>query len=245
MSIIGVSGDTMILTINGYIPINEIVGDVVNVWNGHEFSTTTITQSGIDQSLLEVTFDNGASIKCTPYQKFHIQGEEIEARNLTTNMKMDDYNFPIISEIGDSCHLSIGAVPINCSIEKKFEWISKCTTFVINSGNQNLNIRAIDLSFLKNVQLMIQTLGCDSKIYSMCVTKGLPIYDLVIDSYNISKLVILGLNHDKLSGVTLKTIPKKFIYVTATKSIPGIHTVYTLTEPLRNSCVLNAILTFQ
>lgn len=68
-----VAGDTRILTSEGYRPISGCAGRTVKVWNGHEFSDATVMQTGADQKLLTVTFDNGSVVRCTPYHKFYVE----------------------------------------------------------------------------------------------------------------------------------------------------------------------------
>lgn len=97
-----VAGETLILTDKGNIPIIELEGQKVNVWNGKQFSETKIVQTGINQHLLDVKFNNGVSIKCTPYHKFYIEveGKEVmlEAKDLQTGMRIIEYDLP-------SCHV--------------------------------------------------------------------------------------------------------------------------------------------
>jgi len=68
-----VSGDTFILTDKGQIPIRELVDQDVNVWNGEEWSPTTVYQTGKDKDLLKITMSNGAVLECTPEHKFYLQ----------------------------------------------------------------------------------------------------------------------------------------------------------------------------
>jgi ribonucleoside-diphosphate reductase alpha chain len=67
-----VAEDTMILTDNGYYKIKDLVGKEVNVWNGGEFSKTTVLKTGKNQKLIKVKFSDGMEIECTEYHKFHI-----------------------------------------------------------------------------------------------------------------------------------------------------------------------------
>ncbi len=110
-----VSGDTMILTDKGYFSIKELHNQKVNVWNGEEFSETTINQTGINQELMKISFSNGSELKCTPYHKFYIQDKTIrmchrqddiiksknvqliEAKDLKEGMKLIKCKYPIIN----------------------------------------------------------------------------------------------------------------------------------------------------
>jgi ribonucleotide reductase alpha subunit len=67
-----VHGDTKILTKKGNLKISDLVGQKVDVWNGYEWSSVDIVQTGSNQKLLEVTTSAGHTLKCTPYHKFYV-----------------------------------------------------------------------------------------------------------------------------------------------------------------------------
>ena len=94
-----VAPETLILTEQGNKVIKDIVDQEVNVWNGHEFSNVTVRQTGSMQPLLTVSFNNGFSVRCTPYHKFYIQIAEdnmqiIEAKDLNVGMIITPYILP-------------------------------------------------------------------------------------------------------------------------------------------------------
>lgn len=104
-----VTGDTPILTRSGYVPIEELVGQEVDVWNGFEFSTVTPEITGRDQKILEVSFSNGRTLKCTPYHKFHLsrgykgETEIVEAKDLKLGEKLIKCDFPVLEKGLDDC----------------------------------------------------------------------------------------------------------------------------------------------
>lgn len=78
-----VTGDTRILTAKGNIPIRDLQGERVSVWNGHEFSNVLVIRTGVDQELMRVTVSDGSSLTCTPYHKFILHnGTRISAMDL-------------------------------------------------------------------------------------------------------------------------------------------------------------------
>lgn len=95
-----VAGDTMIFTKKGYIPIESVAGNEVEIWNGEEWSTVKVEQTGSDQKMMEIEFSNGSSLKCTPYHKFYIadgyNGKYVEKRanELKENDKLIKWNLP-------------------------------------------------------------------------------------------------------------------------------------------------------
>jgi ribonucleoside-diphosphate reductase alpha chain len=68
-----VAPETMILTKNGYQKISDLVGQVVDVWNGEEWSAVTISKTSDKSRLVRVNFSDGTFLECTEYHKFHLQ----------------------------------------------------------------------------------------------------------------------------------------------------------------------------
>lgn len=98
-----VAPETQILTDNGYIEIQKLCGQKVNVWNGKEFSNVEIFKTGENQKLIEVHTSDGCVLHCTPYHKFYIQQqyarspvEIIEAQHLKPSNKIVKCDYPII-----------------------------------------------------------------------------------------------------------------------------------------------------
>lgn len=78
-----VTPDTKLLTRQGYQAIGTLENLEVEVWNGHEWSKTRVVKTQDDAEILQVTFNNGLSIKCTPYHKFYIQHNPEEVRQVS------------------------------------------------------------------------------------------------------------------------------------------------------------------
>lgn len=101
-----VAPETLILTDNGYFEIKELEGQTVRLWNGDNWSATTIRKTGENQKLVEVYLSNGASLTCTPYHKFLTQDSyhdgksiknstRIEAQNLEEGMNIKKFDAPV------------------------------------------------------------------------------------------------------------------------------------------------------
>ncbi len=105
-----VTGDTEILTDDGYKEIETLVGQKVNVWNGFEWSEVQPKITGTNQQILSVTFSDGRTLNCTPYHKFHISTDYrggskiVEAKDLESGMKLIKHDFPIIEHGPDLEH---------------------------------------------------------------------------------------------------------------------------------------------
>lgn len=84
-----VAPETLVLTDNGYFPIKDLENQTVRVWNGDNWSATTIKKTGENQKLIEVYFSNGASLTCTPYHKFLIQDSYHDVKNIKNSNRVD------------------------------------------------------------------------------------------------------------------------------------------------------------
>ncbi|WP_307986564.1 LAGLIDADG family homing endonuclease [uncultured Veillonella sp.] len=93
-----VSGDTQILTEQyGYIPIQDIVDMPIKVWNGYEMSEVTPCVTGYDQPMLQISFSNGATVKCTDYHTFVLKDDvRVQARELKLGDKLEKCEYPVI-----------------------------------------------------------------------------------------------------------------------------------------------------
>lgn len=95
-----VTGDTNILTKEyGDIPIKEVVGMDVSVWNGYEWSVVTPKVTGYNQPMRRITFTNGSVLECTDYHEFVLHGgERVTAANLQEGDLLETYYYPVIEK---------------------------------------------------------------------------------------------------------------------------------------------------
>lgn len=97
-----VSGVTPILTSEGYFPIRDLAGQMVEVWNGEEWSEVEVCQTSEGAGLLKVDLSNGASLSCTPYHKwyvvdnYHSKPREVRAAELKVGDKLIKCDFPVV-----------------------------------------------------------------------------------------------------------------------------------------------------
>lgn len=98
-----VSGDTRILTKDGYVKIKSVVGKEVEVWNGYMWSKVIPRITGTNQECVKVVLSDGAELTCTNYHTFKIKGKgDVQACNLLKGMKLQKYVMPLI-EFADEC----------------------------------------------------------------------------------------------------------------------------------------------
>ena len=99
-----VAPETLILTDKGHVQIKDLEGKSVKVWNGVEFSDTTVVKTGENQELIEIETDDGMILNCTNYHKFYIQSsyssksiKMVDACNLQPGDKIIKSEYPVIS----------------------------------------------------------------------------------------------------------------------------------------------------
>ena len=159
-----VAPETKILTEQGYFEIKALEGQTVKVWNGTEFSETTVHKTGENQELMTIETSDGCTLECTPYHKFYIQGgATVEAQELKENDKLIQCEYPVLDGTQiypDSAEI----VPINACLKTKMEWLAK----YYQTGS------------LYNTKLMLQTCGVNTSL-------------LTISPRDWTKLVNLGL----------------------------------------------------
>lgn len=118
MSNLCVSYDTKILTKEyGYIEIGSIKNQLVNVWNGEQWSETIIKKTGENQKLFEISLDSKKTVKVTGYHKFYIQigskyrkdGCVVEKRTRDLNIgdRLIKYKLPIVRDDNNLKKLSL------------------------------------------------------------------------------------------------------------------------------------------
>ena len=146
-----VAPETVILTDAGYRRISEVEDQEVRVWNGEQWSATTVRKTGTDRPLLKVVLSNGMELECTPEHKWFVRrGDAAVERVVTRCLRAGDvvaaYDLPVVDPAdpadfsdpythgafcGDSpgCDLARDVnrpkfeVPVNYSVATKLRWL--------------------------------------------------------------------------------------------------------------------------
>ena len=152
------------------------------------------------------------------------------------------------------------------TIESRLKWLSGLLdsdgTVTNNNGSQSLQIASVEKEFLKEIQLMLQTLGCDSKVTIMRDEGSykLPKNDgsnelgdfnckeacrLLINGNSLFKLTQLGLECNRLEWNTRKPNREcsQFIKIESVEELPDLSDTFCFTEPKRKMGMFNGILT--
>lgn len=86
------TGETLVLTKTGWHPIEDLVGQEVEVWNGNEWSKVTPQITGKNQEILRITLSDGHYLDCTKYHKFILKdGSRVEAQKLLVGDKLERF----------------------------------------------------------------------------------------------------------------------------------------------------------
>lgn len=89
-----VTGDTLILTDKGNIPIKDLVDKEVIVWNGYEWSKVIPKVTGHNQPIMRIAFSNGYYVDCTLYHKFVLRDNtRVEAKDLQIGDMLATYTY--------------------------------------------------------------------------------------------------------------------------------------------------------
>ena len=247
-----VAPETLILTDKGYFEINSLENKLVNVWNGEEFSATTIHKTGIANELITIETSDGCTLDCTPYHKFYIQNADpadpaaiktVEAQHLQENDKLIAAAFPLIDgkQLYDS---SIHIVPINASVKTKMEWVSKYynsklyNSIIINGA---LYLTHTCREFLLSVKLMLQLCGINTNL-----TVDNTTITLIIYSSQLYKLVELGFKSLRVNiNGAYNGAYKEVVYIKKIINKGRIADTYCFNEPKKHAGIFNGLITSQ
>jgi ribonucleotide reductase alpha subunit len=252
-----VAPETLVLTREGHLRIENFKNQEVEVWNGESFSKTTIYQTSVSSELLEVHTSDGCVLNCTKYHKFYIKDEHlnttkiVEAQDLKNGMIIIESNFPTISNSNillDAYAIGVNTseqfVPINYSLESKILWFSG---FVDSAGIKSFNkiiVNNKSKEFMINIKYMLQTCGLN-------VSVNYTDYYNHFISLSYSKVQILnklGLISDKCKLLVYETsiaIEDTNIYITNVVDNKRIDKTYCFNEELKHAGIFNGLITSQ
>lgn len=221
-----VSGDTYILIDLGYYKIKDLDGQLVNIWNGREFSKSYVSKTGVNQKMLEIKTNDGCVLKCTPYHKFHLDGNIIkDAKDLQPEDKLIKYKFPTIQT----------------NLDRKLKWISELIDAhgcIIGNCLQIIAYTNDQIKNLNSIKLVSNTMGCNPKII-----QGKLIFN-TFDTYHLFKELNL---QTKVVLYENTVIPNKnnqlFIRIESITVLDKKEDTYCFNEPKRHMGIFNGILT--
>jgi len=96
-----VTGETLVLTDKGHIPIKDLVGKKVNVWNGEEFAEVEPYRTGV-WPIYRVELSDGNYLNCTANHKFVTQDgyqsspKMTMTKDLRLGQKLAKFPMPVV-----------------------------------------------------------------------------------------------------------------------------------------------------
>lgn len=223
-----VAPETKILTSKGWFQIRDLENQRVQVWNGFEFSETTVIKTNDDAELIRVQFTNGLSVECTRYHKFHIQDTaDVDvvknAEDLLPGDVLISCQFPVL-DMDTKGKNPVGSdlyVPINGSFDERMDFIIKRLIQRSIVGPE---------SFLTDCHLLLQTLGID------------PLYidgRLILTETHMNMLERLQDGTEVMDAKERKGTP---VAVTTIETNGRRSETYCFNEPIRHLGVFNGII---
>lgn len=251
-----VAGFTWILTRNGYFKIKDLEGQMVEVWNGVEWSKTMVMKTHDSSPAYCVELSNGVKIICTPNHKWLIKGSEerVMTKDLSRDMEIEPFSFPDVCEFDEPDFFSnpnkhgqlsgggAGAynpiefncrfkefVPFNYSSETRLEWLKGFMKNAVEAENSGLFVPSTDAVFKDNVQLLFTTFNIFVTVYESGVH--------IPSSKRLNELGIIKMPTTESSplSISVKTVTE----------LPEEMPMYCFEESKRNTGVFNGILTGQ
>jgi ribonucleotide reductase beta subunit family protein with ferritin-like domain len=107
-----VAPETKILTDKGYFEIKDLENQMVNVWNGEEFSEVKVVKTSENDKLIKVKLSNGMFLESTEEHKWFIRKgpeahpetckiEKVFTKDLKVGDVVGSYSFPVL-DVEDS-----------------------------------------------------------------------------------------------------------------------------------------------
>ena len=184
-------------------------------------------------------------------------------------MKFVDYDYASSNETCNRIRLRLPKdidekylVPINYSLDTKLEWLAGfmdgdgCVTKHIGGRGISIQIGSVHYNFLRDVLLMLQTMGVNSRINVARdeTSSDMPggrytskkLWRLLIPSGGVELLKSLGLQTKRLDLIT-EQVPNRqalhFEKIVSVEDLGESADTYCFNEPLRHRGVFNGILT--
>ena len=222
-----VAGETLILTKNGQEKIEDLKDKEVEVWNGKDFSRTTVFQTSEESELIEVHTSDGSILTCTKYHKFYIQNKYEKSKN-----KNADIIDSSVVELVEAQNLEIGMNIIKCDypvIDNKEIILENAYTNGFFSGDgtytniTNNEIKSCEFKCLNNEQYCKRHIfnkkleTCELRNNNKCNAfsyEKKPLVTLYGDKIKLlTYLSYIGkgeINNNKLNVTLVPTLKEKF-----------------------------------
>ncbi len=210
-----VAPDTPILTKEyGYLPIRVLKNQPVTVWNGQEWSQTTVVQTSIYSRLYTVTTTRGTSLEVTAEHKWYIkqlkagsQDEYEIVQKTTTELQRDDELIEFdLQPVDHGEHVPLFDLPIHhhttneCTLAYRVQWLNELFKVAGKKIDNGVCLTAISHTILTQTHLMLQELGIHSTLFwAKYSQEENPIQIKEVDALSLSeRFMALGIHGNEL-----------------------------------------------
>jgi ribonucleotide reductase beta subunit family protein with ferritin-like domain/intein/homing endonuclease len=215
----------------------------------------------------------GDGSHCNNYPIIYLYGEKRKLLPHFNPKNIQKKKNPIRFYITDKINKPKYEVPVNYSVKTKLEWLAGyadadgCINLNKQKDATSIQITSINKDFLKDVQLMLTTLGILSsiKLNHKSEKRLLPkndgtgdyayynckdIYVLYITTKNVNKLILLGFCPRRLNILYCERIEtgissQEKIRIKKIEKISDDEKTFCFSEPIRHTGIFNGILTGQ
>jgi len=142
-----VSGNTPLITKDGFSYIKDCVNKEIEVWNGEKWSKVIPRKTGINNEIYRVSFSDGSFLDCNKNHKFSIK-----------NRFEKDYKKVALCDIKISDGFSVHSEPfkIEYSSGKKYEKDAYTLGFTVGDGHIDKNVAKVILFGEKDFKCQVK-----------------------------------------------------------------------------------------
>lgn len=241
-----VVGSTLILTERGYVRIEDLENQRIEVWNGYEFSEVVVRKTSEDARIKIVILNNGLYLHCTPEHKFILEDDSrIEAKDLVEGTILKklprnqiEFGEYLVGAYEIGFNRGHSAPLLNANLESRLEYIAGVIDSEESLESPIHYITSPDYVFAKDFCLICFTVGMRPRILVEDV------YIIEIRSQDLNILIMLGIKlrvYDIGYSPEYDEYPLKVSEVKDGDNSP----TFCFTEEKRNSGVFGGILTGQ
>ncbi len=257
-----VAPETNVLTREyGNTNIATIVNQMVNVWNGEEWSKVLIEKTGVNQKLVSVLFDDGSIVDTTTYHKWHIQQTNEVVEKRTHELQVGDTlvgcDLPLLPhgtkwlvnayETGYE-NPSDNIPDITYTTSSRLKWLAGLIDSKgVYSNREDIKIVDSNRDFLFKIKLLLTELGISSRILKC---DGNVEYSyLLIKRVQVNKLIELGINTRKhLLQEYHKPQSESDLHIVKVLGVIDygrVDDTYCLNEPKKHRVIFNSVISSQ
>ena len=260
-----VTGDTQILTDQGYVRAGQNVGQLIRVWNGEEWSETTIFKTGEDKEIITVVLSNGSELSCTPYHTFYVYKEttqvtklfidvskklvKVKACELVEGDTLIPFNFPVISESTgiQTPECDEEEIPFHENLKTRLRYVEEVLNRIGFVDNHGYQLSSPDRDYLEGLKRLLQTMGCQP--HTKTAASPFTLYIMSLTDKDMNTLCEMGCRPKMLDvhplSLDADEMQNRPVTVKGIIRTDRREDTYCFTEEKRGMGVFNGILTGQ